>query len=52
MIMKIVKSKEQDSKIEGTIKIDKKLDKIKNVKFVSNKTEEINKYVSTLKLSF
>ncbi|MFH7015445.1 hypothetical protein [Flavobacterium sp. FlaQc-47] len=40
------------SKINSTISIDKKLDKIKNVNFVSNKIEEVNKIVKDFNLSF
>lgn len=37
-------------KINSTVKVDAKLDKIKNIKFTSNKLEEINKL--EFKLSF
>ncbi|MEP6804522.1 MAG: hypothetical protein ABI892_08360 [Flavobacterium sp.] len=39
------------SKINSSISIDKKLDKIKNVNFVSNKIEEVNKIVKDFELS-
>ncbi|WP_394774193.1 hypothetical protein [Flavobacterium sp.] len=39
-------------KIKSTILIDKKLDKIKNVNFVSNKIEEVNKILKDFELSF
>lgn len=38
------------AKINSTVKIDVELDKIKNIKFTSNKPEEINK--AEFKLSF
>lgn len=37
-------------KINATVKVDVKLDQIKNIKFISNKLEEINKV--EFKLSF
>lgn len=40
------------AKINSTVSIDKKLDKIKNVNFVSNKIEEVNKVVNKLELTF
>lgn len=38
------------SKVNSTVKVDEKLDKIKNIKFTSNKPEEIKKV--EFKLSF
>lgn len=38
------------AKVNSTVKVDKKLDTIKNIKFTSNKPEEINKL--EFKLSF
>lgn len=40
------------SKINPSLSIDKKLDKIKNVNFVSNKIEEVNKLINNLELTF
>ena len=37
---------------KAKLTIDKKLDKIKRVDFVSNKIEEVNKVVQNLKLKF
>ena len=39
------------AKVESTISVDKKLDKIKTMRFVSNKIEEVNKLVHKLELS-
>jgi hypothetical protein len=39
------------AKITSAVSIDKKLDKIKNVNFVSNKIEEANMLISKLELS-
>lgn len=33
----------KQAKINSTVKVDPKLDEIKNIKFTSNKLEEINK---------
>lgn len=38
------------AKVNSTVKVDEKLDKIKNIKFTSNKPEEIKKV--EFKLSF
>ena len=37
-------------KVKSGISVDKKLDKIKNVNFISNKIEEVNKVVNQLSL--
>lgn len=34
---------DNQAKINSTVKVDRKLDKIKNIKFKSNKVEEVNK---------
>ncbi|MBF4465212.1 hypothetical protein [Flavobacterium sp. LC2016-12] len=39
------------SKIKSTVSIDKKLDKIKSVNFVSNKIDEANMLVNNLELT-
>lgn len=44
--------KKNSSKIKSTISVDEKLDKIKNVNFVSNKIEEVNKLVNKFELTF
>lgn len=38
------------AKINSTVSVDKKLDKITSVKFVSNKIDEVNSIVSNLEL--
>lgn len=40
------------AKINSTVSVDKKLDKIKTVNFVSNKIEEVNKLVNKFELTF
>lgn len=48
---KIVVKKNVSSN-NSTVSVDKKLDKIKNVNFVSNKIEEVNKVISQIELTF
>ena len=43
-------AKNKNAKINSTVKVDPKLDVIKNIKFTSNKLEEINKH--EFKLNF
>ncbi|PIF34163.1 hypothetical protein CLU81_4798 [Flavobacterium sp. 9] len=44
--------KKNVSSTNSTISVDKKLDKIKNVNFVSNKIEEVNKVITQIELTF
>lgn len=39
-------------KVKSKVSIDENLDKVKAVKFVSNKIEEIDKVINKFKLSF
>lgn len=49
---KKISTKKNTSSTNSTISIDKKLDNIKDINFVSNKLEEVNKVVSKLELTF
>lgn len=40
------------SKITPTVSVDKKLDNIKNVNFISNKIEEVNKVINNFELTY
>ena len=42
-LIKNTVAKNKNAKINSTVKVDPKLDEIKNITFTSNKLEEINK---------
>lgn len=51
-VNKSIKESKKTSKIESGFAIDKKLDKMKNINFVSNKIEEVNEIINKLELNF
>ena len=51
-ISKSINESKKTSKIESGVTIDKKLNKMKNINFVSNKIEEVNEIINKLELNF
>lgn len=49
---KKISVKKNVSSTNPTVSVDKKLDKFKNINFVSNKIEEVNKVINQFELTF